>query len=350
VTVDTVLITTTINVPHVLTQWAESMTENDVIIVAGDKKSPHDEINDLLIDIASKYGVGTKYLDPSRQEHWNVSDIIGWNCIQRRNIALLEAMTLKPRYILTIDDDNAPMQKDQVERLKMVFKSDSHDYAKTNTRWYNPGRSTLTADYRPVVHRGYPLSQRHIKPFITATSKCPIGVAAMLWMGEPDIDAIERIVSAPIITRIYHDDVVLAPGTWAPFNTQATMFRAELAPAMFMWPHVGRYDDIWASYLTRAVMDELGWGAYYGHPSVFQDRNEHDLVKDLKAEIFGMEHNETIIKVLRDEDLEGLDGTKIIEMTMTLLNAAEKTGVLPHNTSRSFHAWISDVRRAQGGL
>ena len=88
------LITTTINVPHVLTQWAKSMTPDDVIIVAGDQTSPHDEIIDLLIEISETTGVNTQYLAPHVQMKWASSEAIGWKSIQRRNIALLEAMQL----------------------------------------------------------------------------------------------------------------------------------------------------------------------------------------------------------------------------------------------------------------
>jgi hypothetical protein len=350
-TPNTVLITTTINVPHVLSQWATGMRRGDCIIVAGDQKSPYEEIRALLREIDTRYSVKAVYLRPEAQNQWSVSEVIGWNCIQRRNIALLEAIALNPKYILTIDDDNAPTQRNQVERLVQVFENpkNEHDFSKTNTGWYNPGRSCMTMDYRSVTHRGFPLSQRHIRPLITAAEKCEIGVAAMLWTGAPDIDAVERIVSDPEITRIYHDDVVVVPGVWAPFNTQATMFRAELAPAMFMWPHVGRYDDIWASYLTRAVMDELGWGAYYGHPVVHQDRNPHDLIKDLKAEIFGMEHNETIINALRTEYITD-QKNDVLAMTQKLFDSVDDTDVLPHNTVRSFQHWLKDVRRAQGDI
>lgn len=345
------LITTTINVPTVLTQWAKSgMTEDDIIIVAGDLKSPHVEIAKLLIDIHKTTGVNTVYLTPEVQEQYEISEVIGWNCIQRRNIALLRAMKENPEYILTIDDDNAPTSMRQVSQLVNVM-NDAHDdltnVVSTSTGWYNPGRQCLTDDMKWVVHRGFPMSRRHEKPFyVYEHMRPPVGVAAMLWTGEPDIDAMERIINHPNVTRVTSSSI-LEPGTWAPFNTQATIFRAELAPAMFMWPHVGRYDDIWASYLTRAVMDQLGWGVYYGRPAVHQDRNEHDLLKDLEAEIFGMKHNETIINALRDEKLDGLDQTQIIEMTIALLNAVEKTSILPHNTSRSFRHWINDVRRAQ---
>lgn len=348
--IETVLITTTINVPTVLTQWATSMKAGDWIIVAGDHKSPHEDIKNLLAIIQSHTNVNCMYLHPSAQMHWRVSEVIGWNCIQRRNIALLEAIRLQPRYILTIDDDNAPTSARQVEKLVEIMNG-QHDQAmaiSTDTGWYNPGRHCITDEGNVVTHRGFPPSQRHTFTYSTKTPIVPIiGVAAMLWTGEPDIDAVERIAVQPSVTSVLLPNVILTPHTWAPFNTQATMFRGELAPAMFMWPHVGRYDDIWASYVTRAVMDQLEWGAYYGHPVVHQERNPHDLVKDLKAEIFGMEHNETIIKALQNTDVN-MPYIRVTNMTVRLLTAAAKTNVLPHNTARSFECWIEDVGMISG--
>jgi hypothetical protein len=46
-------------------------------------------------------------------------------------------------------------------------------------------------------------------------------------------------------------------------------------------------DDIWASYYVEAK----GLQVVYGTPTVFQDRNEHDLVKDMRAEYCGYENN-----------------------------------------------------------
>lgn len=172
-----------------------------------------------------------------------------------------------------------------------------------------------------------------------------IGVAAMLWTGDPDIDAIERIVNAPNVARIQREDVILAPGTWAPFNTQATMFRAELAPFMFMWPHVGRYDDIWASYVTRTAMNIFNLGTFYGHPAVHQYRNEHDLLKDLDAELFGMRHNEELIDVLQtidwsDEKHSARDSAMWDHI---FDNIVQRFPQLPTRTAGAFDAWRSDL-------
>lgn len=349
------LITTTINVPTVLTQWAKSgMISDDIIIVAGDQKSPHREIVDLLAAIERETGVVGIYSPPKMQDLWAISEKIGWNCIQRRNIALLEAMMYNPQYILTIDDDNAPTSGSQVTQLVDIMEhritgyESAHSQAiSTNTGWYNPGRQCLTDHLRPVVHRGFPLSQRFVAPLITHTKMAPVGVAAMLWTGEPDIDAVERIAVRPNVTRIGRPNFVLTPGTWAPFNTQATMVRGDLAPALFMWPHVGRYDDIWASYVYRKVADKRGYGAYYGHPAVHQDRNEHDLVKDLEQEIFGMRWNESIIRLIQDVNLDP-DADVISDVTRIFADLVMLAHPLPDETKYALGAWIDDVEAING--
>ena len=344
------LITTTINVPTVLTQWAETgMTEDDIIIVAGDQKSPHDEIFKLLANIWSTKRINTVYLNPSVQTQYAVSDHIGWNCIQRRNIALLKAIEEKAQYILTIDDDNAPRSPRQVEQLVEIMNGmdDMSKVLSTNIGWYNPGRQCLTDDMRTVTHRGFPLSRRHYKPFyVYDTKRPPISVAAMLWTGDPDIDAVERIVNRPNVARVT-ESVIVQPGTWAPFNTQATVIRGDLAPALFMWPHVGRYDDIWASYVYRKIADKRGYGAYHGRPAVHQDRNEHDLLNDLNEEMFGMRNNEKIIKILRDVKLP--DGDNVCDDLREIFYAINMNATyLPRATRQSFGWWIRDVETARG--
>jgi hypothetical protein len=298
-----------------------------------------------------EHNIITQYMHPKDQERFTVSSKIGWNCIQRRNIALLRAMELNPDYILTIDDDNAPKATNQIAQLVEIMNGEKRyqpSVVSTNTGWYNPGQHCLTDLGRTVVHRGYPLSQRHATPLHTYEHMQPsIGVAAMLWTGEPDIDAMERIVNRPNVTRIY-GSMILMPGTWSPFNTQATMIRGEFAPALFMFPHVGRYDDIWASYVYREIADKRGYGAYHGRPAVHQDRNEHDLVADLEAEIFGMRYNERFIDVVRGATRPGND-TVLGDLAEIYTNIIENTNFMPKTTVAAMIAWIDDVERILHG-
>jgi hypothetical protein len=54
-------------------------------------------------------------------------------------------------------------------------------------------------------------------------------------------------------------------------------------------------DDIWAAYYVQA----LGHKVIYNKSTVYQDRNEHNLIEDLKKEYLGYERNLDLVKQLR---------------------------------------------------
>jgi len=62
----------------------------------------------------------------------------------------------------------------------------------------------------------------------------------------------------------------------------------------FLYPQVGRMDDIWAAYYVQAKDCRV----VYGKASVFQDRNVHDLTRDMRQEYLGYENNMSIVQEL----------------------------------------------------
>src|SRR5215472_3795893 len=101
----TALVTTTIQVPKVLELYrrcAKSALRNDCLFfVAGDLKTPPDLVGDYI------------YLPPEKQQaDWKTSRVLPWNSITRRNIAILEALKAKADIIITVDDDNIPLNTD----------------------------------------------------------------------------------------------------------------------------------------------------------------------------------------------------------------------------------------------
>jgi hypothetical protein len=333
------LITTTINVPRNLALWRDQLGDGAVFIVAGDKKSPHEDIEYLL----SLLPGDNRYLRPEAQEGWEVSEVIGWNCIQRRNIALLEAIALNPDVIVTVDDDNWPGGW-TTEYLSTLGENQTLFLTATQNGWYNVGAMLRPA----VVHRGFPQEYRNTRPIVEGSMfSGRIGVHAGLWLGDPDIDAIERMVKDPFVTSIL-GDATLDLGTWSPFNSQSTAYLGKLAPLMFCFPGVGRMDDIWASYLARRVMDHLWYYAHYGHPHVRQDRNEHNLVRDVEAELLGYEFTLEVAEVLRQVRLENTDGVFESMVKCHDAMAANLSHILPEQTLSSLTAWQNDVRRALG--
>jgi len=62
----------------------------------------------------------------------------------------------------------------------------------------------------------------------------------------------------------------------------------------FLFPHIGRMDDIWASFYVTSKKYKV----VYAEPTVFQERNVHDLIKDFKQEVIGYENSTKLIKKL----------------------------------------------------
>src|SRR5687767_8820727 len=94
-----VIVSTSIYEPGEAIQAFDAM-EDWELVVAGDKKTPQ----------GYKLQRG-KYLSPEDQEQIDreLSDAIGWNCIQRRNFGFIWAVKeLKADIIAVVDDDNIP--------------------------------------------------------------------------------------------------------------------------------------------------------------------------------------------------------------------------------------------------
>lgn len=282
----TALITTTVNVPQVLSLY-RAYGPNARFFVALDQKTPEEAVNFCQYDVPN-----THVLFIQDQQKWKCSELIGWNCIQRRNIALLEALKWGADIIVSIDDDNIPMNPDYFWHFeKRLDGRDSFNglQAYSKSGWFDVGQLLQPS----ASHRGFPHDKIAVPAFMSVTG-AKVGVVAGSCLGDPDISAATRIVNHPTVhgvSEVLRSGVITNPNdTWTVFNSQNTAFIRELAPAMFMLPAFGRSDDIYASLICQHVMRQKGLHVHFGPPFVWQQRNQHDLIKDLKAEILGMEH------------------------------------------------------------
>ena len=131
---------------------------------------------------------------------------------------------------------------------------------------------------------------------------------AGLWLDNPDIDALTRMERQPVVRGLkqpWSGNFSLFPGTWSPFNSQNTAIMREAIPAYFLSPYIGRYDDIWASYILIRIAEHLGHVIAFGEPLVRQERNPHDLWKDLDVERNGMIMTDDFCEALRNITLTG---------------------------------------------
>lgn len=284
--------TTTINAPtKALLKFIEIAERDDWrVYIAGDNKTPDKEFKEL----EQKYeSVRYLSLQTQRQKWPNLSELIGENCIQRRNFAMLQAWTDGAELTALVDDDNIPLPN--WGKNVVVNKELSIILQRTDCEVFDP----LSVTHPNIWHRGFPvqlLDQRNLKT--PTRRKMKILVQADFWEGDPDVDAICRISLAPMI-KFNPSQPMFAGDKISPFNSQNSFISREVMMTYFLFPHIGRMDDIWAAYMTQAIHPD---SVVYGPASVFQDRNEHDLVKDLEAEMIGYKHSLDFVKWCLSKD------------------------------------------------
>ena len=275
------IITTTINPPTSAIKKFDKM-DGWNLIVAGDLKTPK--------NYKIKNGL---YLSPKDQVKINnkLSNLIGWNCIQRRNFAMIMAYKEGADIIATIDDDNIPY-KNWGKNILLKKKISVRKFL-TNEIAFDPLSVT---NYKHLWHRGFPLQILNKKNLKKKNKKVEetFDIQADFWNGDPDIDAICRMEHAPE-WKFKISDFPFTSNKFSPFNSQNTFLTRKVIENYFLFPHVGRMDDIWASYYAEAK----GYKVVYNNPSVYQKRNIHDLTKDMEKEIIGYKNNLNLIKIIK---------------------------------------------------
>lgn len=271
-----VIVTTTINAPTEAIEKFDAMSDWQLVVM-GDRKTPAN----YTLQRGMYVGCDEQHAyDPA------LSDLIGWNCIQRRNFGLLWAHDMGADIIAVVDDDNIPLPG-WGEHLLLDREITTHYYT-TDLPAFDPIGAT---NYRHLWHRGYPLQLLPKRDYSQRTERSLLpDIQADFWNGDPDIDAICRMEHAPECT---FDPACfpIASNKIAPFNSQNTFLTKRVLADYFLFPGVGRMDDIWAAYYVQAK----GFRVAFNQASVYQARNPHDLVRDMKAEYLGYENNLRIV-------------------------------------------------------
>lgn len=281
------IVTTTINPPtKALLNFLKIAKEDDWhLFIVGDQKTPH-----IKYDEMDRKSSHVTYIWPQQQEDISkdLSALIGWNCIQRRNFGFIAAYRWGADVFATVDDDNIPLDNwgknlSIGKETNIDLYSYKADVAEQQIVFDPLGPTTHGPN---IWHRGFPIQllKARTRLMVHKSIRTPL-VQADLWNGAPDIDAICRINSGGNVH--FNVSKFYAGNKPGPFNSQNTFLARQVIPFYFMFPHIGRMDDIFASYLVQARFPQ---SVVYGPASVYQERNPHDLVKDLKAEMIGYEH------------------------------------------------------------
>jgi len=293
------IVSTTINKPTEATLkfcWQSDW----IMIMVGDKKTPHDDYFQL-----EKRFSNFKYLHPDEQEkkYKKISDIIGWNCIQRRPLGYIEAYNMGAEIIATVDDDNIPY--DDWGKNLLVNKTVNVNLYECDAEVFDPLSITNQSH---LWHRGYPIDLLKTRHNVNKKGKVKrkVLIQADLWDGDPDIDAMARLTYRPSVR--FDVDSPYCSNKISPFNSQNTFISREVFPHYVVLPHVGRMDDIWGGYIAQYYYPD---SVVYSKPTVCQVRNEHDIITDLEKEIIGYRYTLDLINDLANYKNYLPDRTKV---------------------------------------
>jgi hypothetical protein len=355
------LCTTTIHVPHALKlmrKCSDGRFSNVKFFVVGDEKSPHTQIEVLCdaCDSGKSWDVpsqsfkhedaymrqhhgNAEYYDVDRQKglNYKCSEAIGWSSLSRRNIAFLEALRWGADIVYAWDNDNVNVDLNHFAHLSVLDRPFNGIKVTGDKGWFDPGQLLIPA----TRHRGFPYARpvsKHASPVVDAR----VGVAAGLVIGDPDIDATTRLEVRPDIGAVHilgSTGVVVECHTWTVFNSQNTAVIRELIPAWFMMPGVGRHDDIYASLIVQRVARERNLHVHFGPPFTYQQRNKHDLVTDLRAELDGMEN---VCKLATLLDAIILPGKSVIEDVRIIYTQLRNCAFIPLGAATAGLTWLED--------
>ncbi len=270
--------TTTINRPtKALKLFAKN--KNCKLIVSLDKKSKDFKLKNSIV-------LSTKY----QEKKWpRLSKLVGWNCIQRRNFAILEAYERGAEMIALIDDDNIPYNN----WFKNIFlnKQIKCNEIKTNKKIFDPVGYT---NHSNLWHRGLPLELVNNRKYKKEKKKLiKPDIQANFWNGDPDIDAVCRMIFKPEC-NFKKNLFPFFSKKISPFNSQNTLITRKVIKDYFLFPHIGRMDDIWASFYVTSKK----YRVLYNEPTVYQQRNVHNLIKDFKDEYVGYVNSLKLVESL----------------------------------------------------
>lgn len=346
------LVTTTINIPYNLEAYAKDIDKygpkDTAIIIAGDLKTPP-EIVEFCSDLQKEHDVPVIYLSPEEQNNlfFDYSKSLPWNCVERRNLAILYAYHNGAEIIATVDDDNFWEGENYFGQHSIGEQTITEWHMENG--WLNICAFLKEKKLKQFFPRGYSLQMRKSSSQYAEESMRKTGnvvVNAGLWLGEPDIDAVTRLALAPHVIEFSGMNIVLASGTICPFNSQNTALHRDVIPAYCNPAGTGRYSDIVASYIVKRIADHLGDYIRFGAPIVRQNRNEHDIWEDLENERVGMQLTDRFVDWLYEIKLTGKDYGECVDELIPALRAkylaaflTEEQNTFMANVISGYNAW-----------
>lgn len=308
---------------------------NAEVILVGDTKTP---------PIAERPGLTFLGVGDPRLDRFGYAALAPTRHYARKNLGYLHAIAAGAEVIYDTDDDNAPIPG----RWRIPEPSSVHTVEPTASVFFNVYRAFSEARVWP---RGFPL--RHVKESFeqpvrraTAAAPLPVGVWCGLVQGEPDVDAIHRLVGEPCDGFSDGPPLVLPAGLWCPFNSQNTFWSRAAFPLLYLPALVSfRHTDILRGYIAQRLLWAAGSHLGFLGPCAHQERNPHDLLRDFADEIPCYTEVERVVAALAGLEVEGVD---FVEAILAVYRELGRAGLAPTAELEPLSVWLQDCLAALG--
>ncbi len=300
-------------------------------IIVGDTKSP----SDFHLD-------GARFFDLETQKKFNfkLASLCPTGHYTRKNLGYLRAIMDGSSIIVETDDDNLPTEGFWQPRQRVLETTQLQGKG-----WLNV--YSLFSD-TAIWPRGLPLENvlsnnkfEIDKNCIAKSSPIQQGLAN----GNPDVDAIFRMTQTlPVDFKNREHPIRLGRGLWSPFNSQNTTWFKEAFPLLYLPSFCSfRMTDIWRSFVAQRISWECGWELTFHNATVYQHRNEHNLLRDFEQEVPGYLLNNKIKSILEEVPL--LSGTdQIAHNLRQCYRMLVKQGIIDSSKELDLlEAWLDDI-------
>jgi hypothetical protein len=330
-TTEKYIILTTINYPTEGVKTIASTKKDWNILAVADRKTPLDwnSPNVRLMSMVEQKEFDSKFAQECPPDHY-----------ARKNIGYLKAIRDGARIIAETDDDNIPNEKfltslNQSVKGRLVKKSG----------WANIYRHFTNERIWP---RGFPLeyinrSQEAPSPLSgESVFDCPI--QQYLVDGDPDVDAIYRLTTKAKI-KFLPNTIVISQGTFCPFNSQNTIWWPDAFALLYLPCTVSfRMTDIWRSFIAQICLYKAGKQIAFGRATMFQERNQHSLIRDFTDEITGYLNNARIMELLSDTMLSD-DPSQIGPNMRICYEQLVEAQIVPQDELHFVDLWLKDIEK-----